>query len=68
MNSTTVMGAGFAKRESRNQNRFRETQTTIFDNTSTSVKTIMGKCVDFTTSKLNMKIKSSLLRYVSMTF
>jgi hypothetical protein len=55
-------GPGFVRRESRNQNRFRDTQTTVFDNTSTSVKTIMGKCEDFTTSKLNMKIKSSLLK------
>lgn len=66
MNSTTGMGidggGGFVKRESRNENRFRDTQTTVFGNTSTSVKTIMGKCEDFTTSKLNMKIKSSLLK------
>ena len=72
LNSSMVMGAGgggFVKRESRNQNRlFRDTQTTIFDNTSTSVKTIMGKCEDFTTSKLNMKINFSILKYVSLTF
>ena len=71
MNSTMVTGSGggFAKRESRNQNRLRDTQTTsVFDNTSTSVKTIMGKCEDFTTSKLNLRIKSSLLKYVSLTF
>ena len=60
---------GFAKRESRNQNKFRDTQTTsVIGNTSTSVKTIMGKCKDFTTSKLNLRIKSSLLKYVSLTF
>ncbi len=54
-----------ARRESRNGqlkiNRFRETQTE-FDAASISVRNIMGKCEDFSNSKLNFKIKTSMLK------